>query len=102
MHDWTLISLDFEWATGVATIKFLNSESNIELLIVKGGSMIHVPREQEWGRSVSVNKVIGPTQLESDKQRLQIEMQSGDIIEIIAISFELASKNNRKPLFPAT
>lgn len=89
MHDWTLTSLGLEWKSGVATLKFLNTESNTALLVAKGVVVFNVPRGQEWGRSVSVNELLGPIVLENGCQKLQIEMQSGDVIEIVAESFEL-------------
>jgi hypothetical protein len=89
MHDWTLVSLAFDWATGLVTLNFLDSNSNAASVLAKNASMFHAPRIQEWGRSVSINTVIGPEDYGLGKQKLQIEMQSGDVIEIIAESFKL-------------
>ncbi len=84
MHDWTLISISFNWKGGDATLHFLNSESNSATLLAHGVSMLIVPRKLEWGRSVSVNSVKGPFDLADGKMKIEVEMQSGDVIEIVA------------------
>jgi hypothetical protein len=89
MHDWTLVSLAFDWVTGMVTLNLLNPQSQPVSIVAKNATMFHAPRIQEWGRSVSINAVIGPEDYSIGKQKLQIEMQSGDVIEIIAESFKL-------------
>jgi len=53
---------------------------------------LHVPRLQDWGPSVSVNKVTGPLDGLAYK-RLLIEMQSGDVIKISAGTFVLPAES---------
>ncbi|HEX3864833.1 MAG TPA: hypothetical protein VHY35_24370 [Stellaceae bacterium] len=89
MHDWTLLTLLFDWQTATVTISFRASHAKAASLIANGVSHLDVPRLNEWGRSVSVNKVHGPVDNGRGEQRLQIEMQSGDVIAISATSFVL-------------
>lgn len=50
---------------------------------------LRVPRTQTWGSSVSINGVDGPSPQEEGRVRVAIEMQSGDLIEIVARSIEM-------------
>ncbi|WP_411705596.1 hypothetical protein [Edaphovirga cremea] len=84
MHDYTLLDIFIEWKSGVARIDLLDNDSlkvsiNINELIFSG-----VPRLHEWGESVSINNLIGPVLTPSGSMKLEIEMQSGDVIELIA------------------
>ena len=91
MHDWTLLSILFEWGTGRVTISFRNSKSAPASLVAESVVDLHVPQLNEWGPSVSVNKVIGPSAIGKGLQTLEIEMQSGDLIRVVAASFQLPS-----------
>ena len=84
MHDWTLVSIFVNWVMGTVTITFKNYESKEILLIAEGLEELRVPRRAEWGESVSVNEVTGPTKLDNGNYHLMFEIQSGDKIEIEA------------------
>jgi hypothetical protein len=87
MHDWTLVSIQTEWKEGRVALSFRNSKSETVSVIADGIAELVIPRRNEWGPSVSVNSVIGPTDHQGGLQRLSIEMQSGDVIQIVAKSF---------------
>ena len=91
MHDWTFSSLSVDWKTGDASLVFLNPESQPAPVVIRGISLLNLPRKREWGMSVSVNSVSGPVALADGNVRIEIEMQSGDLIEIIADSILLPS-----------
>jgi hypothetical protein len=93
MHDWTLISISFEWETGIAVLAFRRDGPQLVSVRAEGVSNLEVPRLNEWGPSVSVNEVRGPTNGLTGSQTLEIEMQSGDVIRITAISFTFPAKN---------
>jgi hypothetical protein len=44
---------------------------------------------QEWGPSVSVNRVLGPTDYGEGLFHIAIKMSSGDVIEVVAKRFDL-------------
>jgi len=88
MHDWTLLSILFEWTTGRATLSFQNNRSETVSLVADAVADIQIPRLHEWGSSASVNKMIGPT-LKGELQVIEIQMQSGDTIRLVASSFQL-------------
>ena len=89
MHDWTLLEICVDWLKGSITATFRNTKSQEVKLIAEGLVDIRIPKMEEWGRSVSVNEVRGPHKLDNGHQKLTIEMQSGDNIEIIARSIFL-------------
>ncbi|NOT88644.1 MAG: hypothetical protein HOP03_10710 [Lysobacter sp.] len=91
MHDWTLLSILIDWIAGTATITFRNEKSEEVRLVAEGILDIHVPKREEWGRSVSINDVIGP-QCDSDGNiSVELEVQSGDLIKLVARSVSMPS-----------
>ena len=92
MHDWTFLSALFEWADGRATLR-LRSPSGEKTIVASSVADLHVPQLNEWGPSVSVNKLKGPFPAEGGRQSIEIEMQSGDVIRIVASSFLLPAES---------
>jgi hypothetical protein len=88
MHDWTLRSIIVEWEAGTVTIA-LTGPTVTATLVGHDVQNLQMPRHFAWGRSVSVNQMDGPTPVADGFFRLSVEMQSGDIIEIVAASFDL-------------
>ncbi|MFZ6658117.1 hypothetical protein [Undibacterium sp. TJN19] len=89
MHDWTLISILFDWSEDCVSLKFNNTTADTVHLIANKVVTLFVPKRNEWGRSASVNEVIGPNRQSDGTEILKIEMQSGDVIEIAAAHFVL-------------
>jgi hypothetical protein len=88
MHDWTLVAVLFEWETAQVTVSF-SSHTGSPVLVARSVVDLRITQSNEWGPSVSVNKVKGPFDTDNGLQSIEIEMQSGDIIKIIAASFEM-------------
>ncbi len=88
MHDWTMLSILFEWKTASVTVSLQTPKSDVVEIIAREVSDLHVPQMKEWGPSVSVNQLRGPVSLEKGKFNLEIEMQSGDVISIEASEFK--------------
>ncbi len=86
LHDATLISIEFEWASGLVSLNFAAHIGDYRKvrIVAYGAKKLVCPRELPWGRSISVNGVILS---DSEVSRLEIEMQSGDVIIIIADKF---------------
>jgi hypothetical protein len=87
MHDWTLNKVDFEWKLARVVLELKDSASEIRTLVADGVAELYVPRKNEWGPSVSVNEVFEIEELSSGLKQLKIEMQSGDVIQIVASQF---------------
>jgi hypothetical protein len=90
LHDATLIAVTAEWQSGEARVRVrLSQEPALSAEIVVAGSrLLRCPREQPWGPSVSINEV-RLLRLAEDRSRIEIEIQSGDVIEIEGDHVEL-------------
>jgi hypothetical protein len=88
MHDWTLLSAEFDWSTGMVTLR-LQSAAERRVLTARGASSLQVERVHAWGPSVSINSVLVHGSDDGARHVARIEMQSGDIISIEANTFEL-------------
>ncbi|QDE91730.1 hypothetical protein BHS06_23635 [Myxococcus xanthus] len=90
LHDATLVSVTMEWASGEAHIRVRLSEEAARCaeIRVTGSTLLRCPREQPWGPSVSLNEV-RLVSLHDARQRLEIEIQSGDVIELEGDAVEL-------------
>ena len=96
MHDWTLLSIRFDWKQGKVSIEFepYNTEKIIVFFYAEDVSNLQIPRVKEWGPSVSVNEVTGPEKLSGENQKIKFEMQTSDVIEITAKKFIFPKEAN--------
>jgi hypothetical protein len=96
LHDATLHTIRIDWRAGVCTL-MLDAASGSHELIFTGLLGIAIPREQPWGPSVSINDV-----RERDGG-YEIEVQSGDVLRIVAESWRLLGNAERSnPTFERT
>ncbi|MET3915651.1 hypothetical protein ABID97_002433 [Variovorax sp. OAS795] len=84
LHDWTLVRVDFEWKSGQVTIELEDSTLTRRVLVAEAVQELRVPKMNEWGPSVSVNEVTEGEASSGHGKILNIEMQSGDVIRIVA------------------
>ena len=93
-HDAILKEMNIIWENGSALITFhLNEayakEDNLMVISIANIIDFHLPRLLPWGESIYVNEV---SYNESEK-KIEIEMQSGDVIEILAKDFYFSHSN---------
>jgi hypothetical protein len=88
MHDWVLDSVHVFWPGGIARLE-LCVAGQPRTLTAKGLMQITVPRANTWGLSRQVMSSIGPVPEVGGYQCLEILMQSGDVIEVVAQEFEM-------------
>lgn len=91
MHDWTLLSILINWMEGTAIISFRNEKSEEVRLIAEGIVDVHVPKRDQWGESVSINEVVGPLRDVDGNFCVELEVQSGDRIKLVARSVFMPS-----------
>jgi len=84
MHDWTLLSIDFDWKHGRVAIVLEDTAFSERTLTAEEVLELKIPRANEWGPSVSVNEVFEIEQMPGAYLKLRLEMQSGDVIELVA------------------
>lgn len=87
LHDATIILISYEWsAKAVSVVGNLYNPATQKISIFKilftNASLINIPHAEEWGSSDSVLETVV-----LDASKYQIQMQSGDLITIMAESF---------------
>lgn len=87
MHEWVLLSVDLVWESARATFSFETPESGAASLVAEGVTDLHVPQMKPWGPSVHVNEVRESSVPPGNRRKLEIEMQSGDVIAVSAAAF---------------
>lgn len=86
MHDWTLVSISVDWQAANATFTFIDNDLHARELVALGFESLTLPRKNDWGPSASVYEA---TKTISECNRYSIQMQSGDLIEVEAVSIML-------------
>lgn len=90
LHDATLIGVDATWASGDVCLRLKAGSKGGVCIRATSCRRLQWSRELPWGPSVSVNAVHGPTQItDSEVYRLELELQSGDLLVIEAQCFVL-------------
>lgn len=103
LHDWTLLKIDFDWRPARVTIELEDLTFARQTLIAEGVQELRVPKMNEWGASISVNDIVELDAPTARGRCLEIEMQSGDVIRIVAEKILLPSarsKSGRPPPEP--
>ncbi len=78
LHDAVLLSVAMKWEDGAVSISCRGSKGAVAL-VVSHVSRLECPREFPWGPSVSINAA-RLTSLPNGTIRLEVEMQSGDVV----------------------
>lgn len=86
LHDWALRRIDLDWEQGKLLIEVTGPHRTGSIVCSDVHAVI-IPRIYPWGASISINEIRGPELIPDGYEKLVIEMQSGDEIEIIARSF---------------
>jgi hypothetical protein len=83
LHDAVLSQIQLRWEEGTLEIVLRPVSASHDLIVhFEGLTRFHCPRLAPWGPSIYVNRVTGPIIDIGTRRRLQIEMQSGDVLEI--------------------
>ena len=98
MHEWVLRSIAFEWKSGQVTVALDTHQAGIVSLIAEGVIDLHITQRKPWGPSVHVNEVRELRAGASKRRKLEIEMQSGDVITITARSFAFPDPASNGPV----
>ena len=86
-HDATLDSLVFHWEIRVLELELYPVGVGPSVIFrLKAVSKFTVPSEAPWGNSSSVNSIKCETY--GERKIVFIEVQSGDVIEIVCGEFE--------------
>ena len=88
LHDAVLMEVRIDWAEHEAALHFRHVDGPLGAT-VHGFSRVVLPRDEPWGPSNSVYAV-KTARSESGGVRLELEMQSGDVLVVEGISLEWA------------
>ena len=88
LHDSLLLSVHVDWASARLCVEIESEEGVRHTLTAEHLIAVVIPHEEPWGPSDWINRTDGPTP-DRGGYRLGIQMQSGDVIEIVAGTFEL-------------
>lgn len=91
MHDWTLKGIEVNWQTGTVSLSLISSPGITKSLTARDLVELVVPRRQEWGPSDSILSSKGPQSRSDNNQQLEILMQSGDLLLIVAREITMPS-----------
>lgn len=90
LHDATLLAIHISWGNGTCTVELRHGTLGSCALMFSAVSYLALPRKQAWGPSASIDSFS-----HADSGRYEIQMQSGDIIEIEAEEVALTRSHNR-------
>jgi len=82
-------SILFDWEAARVTVLLREYGPVIRTLVANDVVDLKIPKRHEWGPSVSVNGTTEETSATPATTHLKIEMQTGDVIEIVAGTFTL-------------
>ncbi len=88
LHDATLRRIELDWAARRVVIDAVADTGEVRIVANKV-RRLSCPREDPWGPSASILRLRQQTLSGESPARLEIEMQSGDVISIDAESFEV-------------
>jgi hypothetical protein len=89
LHDAVLHSVRIEWKVGECILDLAaffepGQEAEPCQLVFRGIRNVTIPRAEPWGPSIFINKILQPS-----SNVFQVEMQSGDVLEIVAVDARL-------------
>lgn len=88
MHDWSLLSVSIDWEQAELHILFRTENGEVKLSAIDF-THFSIPRQNVWGESTSVLESSGPVTLANGLLRFEIQMQSGDVIELVAKNIQI-------------
>lgn len=93
LHDATLLSVALDWRSGTAALHFRTANVSAPNAVISGIAtrLLQCPREMMWGPSVSVNRTMFEESGVDGVPRLEIEMQTGDVIVLVAERIEFVA-----------
>ncbi len=86
LHDAVLTEVRVEWTDREAVLSFRHADGP-RIATMYGCSSIVLPREEPWGPSDSVYAV-KEARADSNGARLELQMQSGDVLVVEGLSLE--------------
>lgn len=92
----TLVYLQLDWTSGKLRMTLRGHNEPTERVKIEATNLtsLQCPRRFPWGESIEVHEVHAPVET-NEGFMLELQMQSGDLLILIADSFELDAAGNR-------
>ena len=87
LHDGVLRSIAVDWENARCTLAVRVALQGDQSLVFTGLRRVTIPRDQPWGPSTCINSV-----RERSQSEFEIEMQSGDVLCILADHWEFSGE----------
>lgn len=84
----TLVYLQLDWTSGKLRMTLRGDSSDRVKIEATNLTSLQCPRRFPWGESIEVKEVRAPV-MTNEGSMLEVQMQSGDLLVLIADSFEL-------------
>ena len=92
LHDCPLTSINLDWASGALTIRLKRHVESEDLIQAVGLKRLSLSRLEAWGPSECIDDLTRLPKTSDGLYAIEIRMQSGDLIEIVADEIRLPSK----------
>ncbi len=99
LHDAVLDEIRFDWTLAKLELTF-STPSGRAVLRADGVTSVSIPRRLPWGPSSQVNMVTGSPR--SGQVQVQVEMQSGDTLQVEAKSMVITGADAARVTPPAS
>ena len=87
LHDAVLVAARLDWGSGSAILELRVWGFEQPRIRARGLRRLEVPREHAWGPSASI--LDAKHEHDAERERLDLQMQSGDLIRIEADEIRL-------------
>ena len=90
LRDATLVDVQLDWISGVMRLA-LRPKGTVgasQSIVATNLRSLQCPRRFPWGDSVTIDELRPPVETNEGSQ-IEIQMQSGDLVIVLAQSFEL-------------
>ncbi len=91
LHGATLVDLELSWASGTMRVHLRPRGTVGKAAKIEATRLVSLqcPRRFPWGDSLEVCEIHGPVETNEGSQ-IEMQMQSGDLIIMLAQSFDLS------------
>ena len=91
LHDATLESVELRWLSGEAVMRIRTGDAMHPRRVIVASAVRRLvcDRQMPWEPSASIHDVRGPATLGDGASVLEIEVQSGDVLRIEAVTFSV-------------
>jgi hypothetical protein len=88
LHDAVLLIVEMQWDDAKVVLT-LRTANGLKRVVMNESRRLECPRDLPWGPSVCVNEIRLESVPSSSGLRMEVEMQSGDVLVIVGNALSL-------------